>query len=202
MKIKLLAFSLLGTTLAFGQSKTDQVILPAAVQIRTAVQSAPEELRDGAAVLGYNSNGELTELRKGTNDFICIAPDYRNPAYYASYCYPLSLEPLMKRGRELIAEGKGAQRNKIRDAEYKAGKLKMPAKPATMYAYWGSLEKLNHETGEMADAKRRYVIYVPNAKASDLGLSNQPNNLGMPWLMDEGTYKAHIMITPPMDHNH
>src|SRR5690606_17097471 len=177
-------------------------ILPADVQIKTALQAAPPELRDGAAVLGYNPEGKLVELRKGTNAFICIAPDYKNPAYYASYCYPLSLEPLMKRGRELIAEGKGSQRNKIRDAEYKAGKLKMPKEPATMYAYWGTLANLDPETGEMSDAKRRYVIYVSNAKASDLGLSNQPNNLGMPWLMDEGTYKAHIMITPPLDHNH
>src|SRR5690606_3845946 len=111
MKIKVLAFILLSTTLSFGQSKTEEKILPADVQIKTALQAAPPELRDGAAVLGYNPEGKLVELRKGTNDFICIAPDYKNPAYYASYCYPLSLEPLMKRGRELIAEGKGSQRN-------------------------------------------------------------------------------------------
>lgn len=200
MKIKIQLLLLLCATTAMGQEKKN--ILPAEVQIKTAVMAAPPELRDESAVLGYNPEGQIVELRKGSNGFICIAPDYKNPAYYASYCYPLSLEPLMKRGRELIAEGKASQRNKIREEEYKAGKLKMPKDPATMYAYWGTLEKLDHETGEMSDGKRRYVIYIPNAKASDLGLSNQPNNLGIPWLMDEGTYKAHIMITPPLDHKH
>lgn len=124
------------------------------------------------------------------------------PNYYASYCYPDSLEPLMARGRELIKEGKRNQRNDIRAKEYEEGKFSIPKAPTTMYGYWGTLANLDQTTGEMSDAKRRYVIYVSGAKASDLGLSNQPNNLGMPWLMDEGTYKAHIMITPPIEHKH
>ena len=161
-----------------------------------------EDVRGDAKVLGYNQTGELVELKKGTSQFTCLAPDYKMPKYFASYCYPNSLEPLMSRGRELIKDGKRNQRNDIRAKEYKEGKFTMPQVPTTMYGYWGSLEKLNKETGEMTDAKRRYVIYVSGAKASDLGLSNKPNNLGMPWLMDEGTYKAHIMITPPIEHNH
>jgi len=68
--------------------------------------------------------------------------------------------------------------------------------------YWGTLANLNVETAEMSDGRRRYVIYTPMAMAKDFGMSNKPNNFGMPWLMDEGTYRAHIMITPPLDHNH
>lgn len=185
---------------AFAQTKDN--ILPAAVQIKAATQAAPAEFRDGAAVLGYNSNGELVVLRKGTNDYTCLAPDYRTPKYFAAYCYPNSLEPFMKRGRELIAEGKRKDRDAIRQKEVAEGKLPMPKTPTTLFAYWGTLENLNKETGEMSDGKRRYVIYVPYARAADLGMSNKPNNLGQPWLMDEGSYKAHIMITPPLDHQH
>jgi hypothetical protein len=186
-----------------GIAQTEKhVILPTETQIKIAVLAAPEDLREKAAVLGYNQQGELTELRKGTNGFICLAPDYKTPKFYAAHCYPESLEPFMKRGRDLIEEGKRRERDEIRGKEHAAGELYIPQQPSTLFVYWGSLEKLNHETGEMSDGKRRYVIYVPFALAKDLGMSNQPNPFGMPWLMNEGTYKAHIMITPPFDHEH
>lgn len=176
--------------------------VPAAdVQIKVALQAAPTEFREGAKVYGYSSEGKFVTLREGTNGYICLAPDYKMSVYYA-YCYPESLDPFMARGRELTAEGKRKQRDEIREAEFKAGKLKIPQTPSMLYGYWGPAEDLNPETGEIKDAKRRYVIYVPYAKAADYGMSNKGNNIGMPWLMDEGTYKAHIMITPPLDHQH
>ncbi len=203
MKIQLFTAITLVSTLVSAQNKKIELsILPSDLQIKIALLATTEDVRGDAKVLGYNQTGELVELKKGTSQFTCLAPDYKMPKYFASYCYPNSLEPLMSRGRELIKDGKRNQRNDIRAKEYKEGKFTMPQVPTTMYGYWGSLEKLNKETGEMTDAKRRYVIYVSGAKASDLGLSNKPNNLGMPWLMDEGTYKAHIMITPPIEHNH
>ncbi len=176
--------------------------VPAAdVQIKVALQAAPTEFREGAKVYGYSPEGKFVTLREGTNGYICLAPDYKMSVYYA-YCYPESLDPFMARGRELTAEGKRKQRDEIREAEFKAGKLKIPQTPSMLYGYWGPAEDLNPETGEIKDAKRRYVIYVPYAKAADYGMSNKGNNIGMPWLMDEGTYKAHIMITPPLDHQH
>jgi len=199
--MKKLLFLLL-TLPSIGTAQTKPDILPAEVQIKIAVLAAPEELRDSAAVLGYDPAGNLVELRKGTNGFICLAPDYKTPKFYAAHCYPETLEPFMKRGRELIAEGKRSERDEIRGKEHAEGTLSIPHQPSTLYVYWGSLEKLDRQTGEMSDGKRRYVIYVPFAKAKDLGLSNQPNPFGMPWLMNEGTYKAHIMITPPFDHEH
>lgn len=184
------------------QAQTKKEVLPADLQIKIAVQAAPVEFREQAKVYGYDTEGKFVTLREGTNGYICLAPDYKMSTYYA-YCYPESLEPLMARGRELIAEGKRKERDKIRDQEFRDGKLTIPQTPTTLYGYWGEAANVNAETGEIKDAKRRYVIYVPFAKAADLGLSNKHNNLGMPWLMDEGTYKAHIMITPPMEaHKH
>lgn len=203
MKTHILAILLLGSSYALAQNKkTEPVILPTEIQVKIALLAAPENIRGDAKVLGYNEKGEMVELKSGSSNFICLAPDYKMPNYYASYCYPESLDPLMARGRELIKDGKRNQRNDIRAKEYEEGKFTMPKQPTTMYGYWGTLSQLNYETGEMADAKKRYVIYVSGAKAADLGLSNQPNNIGMPWLMDEGTYKAHIMITPPLEHSH
>lgn len=178
-----------------------QVTLSPEVQIRIATQAAPSEFREHSKVYGFDDQGNFVVLREGTNGYICLAPDPKMKTYYA-YCYPESLEPFMARGRELIAEGRRKERDQIREEEFKSGKLFIPTQPSTLYGYWGSADKLDSSTGEMSDAKRRYVIYIPYAKAEDLGLSNKPNNLGIPWLMGEGTYKAHIMITPPMDHSH
>lgn len=172
-------------------------ILPQDVRIKIAVMAAPEEKRAEATVYGYSANGEFVTLREGNNDFICLAPDVKeDESMLQAYAYPKSLDPFMARGRELIAHGKRAERDSIREAEIKAGKLYMPQTPTTLYGYSGERENLDTQTGEIRDAKRRYVIYIPYAKAADLGLSNKPVAPGMPWLMAEGTYKAHIMINP------
>ena len=203
--INIIAFVLL-VTHASAQKQPVEVkrrtIPEAELQIKIAVQAAPAEFRENAKVYGYDKDGMFVTLREGTNGYICLAPNYKMSTYYA-YCYPESLEPLMARGRELIAEGKRKERDKIREQEFNEGKLSIPQHPTTLYGYWGEAKDVNIETGEIKDAKRRYVIYVPFAKAADLGLSNKPNNLGTPWLMDEGSYKAHIMITPPLEeHRH
>ena len=171
--------------------------LPQEVRIKVALMAAPEEKRAGATVYGYSADGEFVTLREGNNDFICLAPELKQDgSTLQAYAYPKSLDPFMARGRELAAQGKGAERDSIREAEIKAGDLYMPQAPTTLYGYSGERENLNPQTGEIRDAKRRYVIYIPYAKAADLGLSNKPAAPGMPWLMDEGTYKAHIMINP------
>lgn len=166
-------------------------------RIKVAVMAAPESKRAGATVYGYSTDGEFITLREGSNDFICLAPEVKEgESTLQAFAYPESLDPFMARGRELIAQGKGAERDSIREAEIKAGKLYMPKTPTAFYAYSGKRENLDPQTGEIRDANRRYVIYIPYAMAEDLGLSNKPAGPGMPWLMAEGTYKAHIMITP------
>ncbi|WP_257657917.1 hypothetical protein [Parapedobacter lycopersici] len=189
-------FALLMLWLSAGARQTPQA-LPADVLIKIAVMAAPEEKRADATVYGYSATGEFVTLREGNNDFICLAPDMRQDgSTLQAFAYPKSLDPFMARGRELTAEGKRTERDSIREAEIRSGKLQMPQAPSTLYAYSGDRTNLDPNTGEIRDAKRRYVVYIPYARAADLGLSNKPAAPGMPWLMDEGTYKAHIMITP------
>lgn len=193
----------LTTVLAFAQ-KQERKPLDKDLQIKIALQAAPADQREGAKVLGYNEQGELVTLREGdaSAQLICLAPDYKLSVLYA-YAYPKNLEPFMARGRELIAAGKRKQRDEIREAEFKAGKLSIPQTATILYGYWGPLANLDNNTGEIANAKRRYVIYMPYAKAADIGLSNKAGLPGIPWLMDEGSYKAHIMINPEdMGHTH
>lgn len=186
----------------YGQQQA-RAALPAEIQIKVAIMAAPEEKRAEAKVYGYSPEGAFITLREGTNDFVCLAPNPKQSGLF-SYAYPVQLDPFMARGRELMAEGKNTkQKNEVREAEIKAGKLHMPQDPNTLFCYWGKTENLDPETGEIKEALRRYVIYVPYATAQSTGLPDKPALPGMPWLMDAGSYKAHIMINPEsMAHAH
>lgn len=65
------------------------------------------------------------------------------------------------------------------------------------YILSGTAENYNTSTGELKDGHFRYVIYIPYATTESTGLPDKPFAPGMPWLMDPGTHRAHIMITPP-----
>lgn len=191
MKIPVLLFLLTLISVAAAA----QTPVPAADQIASAILAAPEEMRDGAAVLGYGADGKLTELRKGSNELICLADDPKD-ARFSTACYHKDLEPFMARGRELAAQGiaGGARNENYRWKEIKEGKLKMPREPRMLYVLSG--KGYDAATGKVIDASIRWVIYVPFATAASTGLSTKSKR-GEPWLMDAGTPGAHIMITPP-----
>ena len=183
---------------AFGQ------VLPAETQIKGALLAAPAASRDGALVYGYNEKSEFVVLRKGTNEMICIADDPAQEGFSAS-CYHKDLEPFMERGRELKKTGKSPKEIlEQREADVKGGKFKMPAAPTTLFVYYAPAASYNAQTGEVTNGNFRYVVYIPYATAESTGLPLKPNAdaPGMPWLMDPGTHRAHIMITPPSAAHH
>jgi hypothetical protein len=166
------------------------------LQIAASIQAAPEERRDGAAVLGWTPDGEVITLREGSNDLICL---YDNPAddAFSVACYHRDLEPFMARGRELAAEGvEMMDRGRIRFEEIEAGTLAMSREPRTLYVLHGS--GVDETTHAVKDPYLRWVIYVPFATPESTGLSTS-RLPGAPWLMGSGTAGAHIMITPPRD---
>lgn len=193
MKLSNILFLLIFPVTAFAQTE----ILPAEIQIKTAVLAAPEDLRDNVTVLGYDSEGKFLTLRKGSNNLICLADDPGKKGISVS-CYSKKLEPFMARGRELIAEGKTEmEKREIRQREADAGTLQLPDAPSMTYIFSGSEENYDSSTGKLKDGKFRYVIYIPYATTESTGLPDKPHAPGMPWLMDPGTHRAHIMITPP-----
>jgi hypothetical protein len=194
MKLMLAIAGTIGCSeLGFGQA-----IPNAEVQIKTALLASPEESRDKAMVYGYSPKGEFIVLRKGENEIICLADDPMQPGLSVS-CYHKSLEPFMARGRELKKEGKTFQQIfDIREAEAKGGKLQLPKQPASLYVHTAPAENFNAETGEVKDGYSRSVIYIPYATAESTGLPAKPGSPGMPWIMNPGTARAHIMIDPPV----
>lgn len=176
-----------------------QTIPSKEIQIKTALLAAPDDKRDGAMVYGYTDKGEFIVLRKGTNELICLTDDPNSPGFNAS-CYHVGLEPFMERGRQLKKEGKGFQEIfDIREEEVKNGKLKMPKDGATLFVLSADAENYNLQTGEVKDSYLRYVVYIPWATEASTGLPLKPSGPAMPWIMDPGTHRAHIMINPPRD---
>ena len=167
------------------------------VQITTAVLAAPEALRGKAMVYGYSDKGEFIVLRKGENEMVCLSDDPNQAGLNVS-CYHKDLEPFMVRGRELKKEGKSSQEVfDLREAEVKNKKLLMPKQPATLFVFTAKDEEFNRTTGEVKNGNLRYVVYIPYATAESTGLPLKPEAPGMPWIMDPGTHRAHIMINPP-----
>lgn len=166
-------------------------------QIKAALWAAPADKRADAAVYGYDANGKQVLLRKGKNELVCIGDDPKVAGLNVS-CYHKDLEPFMARGRELKAQGKSFKEIfDIREAEAKSGKLKMPKQAANMQVFTATAENFNAATGEVVKGNYRYVVYIPWATAASTGLPTKPEAPGMPWIMDPGTHRAHIMIDPP-----
>jgi hypothetical protein len=176
-------------------AQSAQVKLTAAQEIAAAVAAAPAELRDGATVLGLRGFTTV-ELRKGTNDMVCLGPRDDPKQQFQVACYHKGLEPFMARGRALRAEGvKDPERDSVRFKEITSGKLKMPSTPSALYTLNGGA--FDPATGKVNGAKWLYVVYIPGATMASTGISEKPA-AGVPWIMFPGTPKAHIMFTPGM----
>jgi hypothetical protein len=164
-------------------------------QIAAALLPLPAEMRATATVLGYGTDGKLVPLRKGNGGMTCLAHDPKAAQFHVA-CYHDTMEPFMARGRELRASGvTGSQVDTVRFREAKAGTLKVPSQPASLYSLTGG--SYDAKTGTAPGARWLYVVYIPYATAATTGLSDKPQQ-GAPWLMFPGTPKAHIMFVPRM----
>ncbi|CAN5400381.1 hypothetical protein BH11BAC3_BH11BAC3_45120 [soil metagenome] len=173
-----------------------KVLLSADKQIKLAVLAAPAEKRDSCAVYGYGADKQLILLRKGSNELICIA-DNPDGKEFSVASYSNALEPFMQRGRDLKKQGiKDQELFDERGKEVAAGILRMPKDPAALYVYTAKYKDVDTTNAKVTNGYLRYVIYIPFATAASTGLPEKPSANGMPWIMNPGTYRAHIMINP------
>lgn len=163
--------------------------------IATALMAAPEKSRASAKVIGFNMAGEFVTLKEGDNEFIVLADDPTKDGFNAA-CYHKNLEPFMARGRALRAEGKSAEDVfAMREEEMKSGKLKITP-GSTLHIYYGPNTMYDPETAAVDGAQMRYVTYIPWATSETIGIPEAPTAPNHPWLMNAGTHRAHIMISP------
>jgi hypothetical protein len=74
------------TACAWAASAAD--VPPPQAQIAGAVLAAPAELREGAAVLGYDAQGGRVQLRAGKNELICLTRIWSRSWRAAASCWP------------------------------------------------------------------------------------------------------------------
>ena len=200
--MKVIFLFIAGITICCGcNSKKDSPspkneLTSAEIQIKSALLAAPQEKRDSCTVYGYSADKQLILLRKGTNELICLA-DNPDETDFSVACYVRDLEPFMQRGRELRKQGiSGQQLFDQREKEAKEGTLQMPKQPAALYVYTAKEKDFDRQTGDVKNGYLRYVVYIPYATSASTGLPEKPSADGMPWIMNPGTYVAHIMINP------
>ena len=168
-------------------------VAPEAHQVAAAVWAAPEDLREGATVLGYSPSGGVGVLRRGSNQMHCLA-DTPDDDQFSVACYHKDLEPFMARGRELTKQGyKGKERHQMRWKDVDEGRVKMPREPRMLYVLTG--KSYDASANEVIEPYLRWVVYTPYATPESLGIPATPDS--GPWLMYPGTPGAHIMISPP-----
>lgn len=198
MSLKSMGLGLIGIMAVSAADSAAQTMKPEA-QIAGALAAAPEDRREGATVMGYTDDGELTVLREGTNELICLADEPGDERFHVS-CYHRSLEPYMARGRALKAEGlDGTERLRIRHEEADAGELEMPSSPAGLYNLGGGIEICDPETGSVEGGNWVWSIYTPYATEESTGLPTTPQLGGAPWIMRPGTASSHIMVVQPRE---
>lgn len=190
-------FLLLLPSVAIAQDEAAKVeVMSPEVQVAAAVLPLPPTFRETATVMGYRYADRLVVLREGAGPMICLADDPKREGFHAA-CYHESLEPFMKRGRDLRAGGiTGSGVDSVRYPEVRSGKLPMPNR-AALWSMTGSWDGVNVEEGTVGEGVRSlYVVYMPGATPESTGLPATPGPL--PWLMFPGTPKAHIMFIPSM----
>lgn len=192
MRITMLAVSFTLLSTAAGA----QALPTEAQQIAAAVIALPVSMRDGAGVMGYRTAGRLEVLRPARNGMQCLADAPGDDRFHVA-CYATSMEPFMARGRALRAAGTtGTQVDTVRFAEVRRGTLRMPTAPAALYSLTGPKDDFDPATNTAPKSKPLFVLYMPNATGASTGLPTTPGK--GPWLMNPGTPRAHLMLTPDM----
>ena len=194
MKIIFIGISVLLTSFVFSQDK--EVVLNNEEHIKLATHFLPENDKAEARVLGYDGNGDIKVLRESDSYLTCVADDPKKKGVQF-VCYYTQLERFMQRGRDLKKGGKSIMEvREIRKKEIESGELKFPKGQSMMYVFNGKVENINVNAGTVEEGTLRYVVYVPYGTQSSTGLPLSPSAPGMPWLMEPGTHRAHIMISP------
>lgn len=191
-----LVLILLPVALSAGEVETEAVKPPPpAAQIAAATLSAPPDQRGAATVLGYGAEGDgLVPLRKGDGTLICLADDPELEGFHTA-CYHRDLEPFMARGRQLRAQGlERLEVQEIRRKEIEEGSLDYPEGPRALYSLTGPAGSWDPETGELEQARRVYVLYIPYATEDSTGLTPRQMTPGGPWIMAPGEPWAHVMV--------
>jgi hypothetical protein len=156
--------------------------------IAEAVRPLPEDLRAEATVYTYDDAGNRVVIRQGTNQVECVP---KNPDTGFIRCNATSNAARMDYTAKLRAQGlSGAELNDALAEAVNEGSIDDMVFGSIRYRLYDGDDNI----------KLLWIVQLPYAMADDLGMptGNQFQNSlagqGRPWLMQEGTANAHVMI--------
>lgn len=149
----------------------------------------PRDLRREATVISYDKKtGERKTLRKGSNKIACLPRDAETGFTRCSHQDNLSELDLRNK---LTAQGKSSEEvDSAVLAAIESGVISSRTFGGLAYRFYEGDDKL----------KLLWVLRLPGVTAAETGMpsSAERDNLkvgkGTPWLMREGTPRAHLMI--------
>lgn len=155
--------------------------------VELAVRPLPEDMRADATVFRYDDDGRREVLRRGTNHVECSPQDERG----FTVCYPRSTAAWRDHRAKLAAEGLSGDELQAAMAEAeRAGTIEPVPFGSIIYRLYEEDDRI----------KLLWVVRLPGASSAELGMptSSQRDNAlagrGLPWMMNEGTPGAHLMI--------
>jgi hypothetical protein len=156
-----------------------------AANLDTALAPAPRNMRDGALVIKWKTDGSYDTLRPGTNRLVCYDQSGEpGEQPFAAQCTSVGNLERVKQNKIYEAkEPERAKREALLGALEKAGTRVKPEFGSVWYSMSGK---------DRASARTHITIAVPGATAQSLGLPDNPK-MGGAWIMAAGTSTAHIM---------
>lgn len=189
-------FAIIGFCPAIAQTPTDEQVIAA------AVLPLPESYRATATVIKVQSAVKVETLRKGSNGMVC---EYHSQGanVFSAACYSEPVFAIHKRQVELRREmNKGTTPEDLKaindaiEKEVKAGKLNVPP-TSVEFQLRGPMSGFDWANNKPSAEFRHWeMVIIPHATGASLGLPTDPNSPG-PWVMNEGSLLAHIMIQHP-----
>ncbi|HYM25713.1 MAG TPA: hypothetical protein VEU08_20985 [Vicinamibacterales bacterium] len=172
------------SAIAVAQAPGQAPAAPTDPALEKALTPAPRNLKDGATVIKWKTDGTYETLRKGTNRLVCYdwsGMPGKQP--FAVQCTSIANLDRVAQNLKYAAITDRAARQAAIDAAEKNGTR---AKPE-----FGSVW-LTMNAPDKEHARIHTTIAVPGATAQSLGLPDN-NKQGGVWIMDAGTSTAHLM---------
>jgi hypothetical protein len=149
----------------------------------------PMDLRREATVISYDKeSGKRSTLRKGSNKIACLPRDAETGFTRCSHEDNLAELDLRN---ELAAQGKSSEEvDAAVVAAIDSGAIKLRTFGGLAYRYYEGDDRL----------KLLWVLRLPGVKSEETGMPVNPERdslkvgKGTPWLMRDGTARAHLMI--------
>jgi hypothetical protein len=156
--------------------------------IAEAVLPLPEDLRADATVYRYNpETGVRDVLRQGTNHVECHPKNQDG----FTWCFPVATAVRRDLSARLIAEGVSDEDRQAAVATAEAaGEIEPTPFGSIIYRLYDGDDRI----------RLLWVVVLPGATSEELGMATASQRdaslagQGLPWMMEEGTPQAHLMI--------